>query len=119
MTGVEIFTHHMPGIKAALESCGDPNTVEDVMRKVLAEEAQVWGDERALAITQLYPESATVHFWITTGELEAAIELSREIMSWAKGLGYDRATLTGRRGWERVLADDGWQFQAVMLGKDL
>lgn len=119
MTGYEIFQHHVPGIAAALESCGDLNTVEDVMQAILAKEAQVWGDRRALIITQLFPDDSTVHFWITTGELDATLWWSEAVMSWARGLGYNRATLTGRKGWERVLADSGWRFQAVLLGKDL
>lgn len=110
---VEIFLSHTPGISEALDRAGDPNTVADVVGKVIAQKAQVWGDANALIITQL--EKPYVHFWIATGDMEAVIKLSHEVLTWARGLGYTRATLTGRRGWVRTLRDEGWRERAVLM----
>lgn len=113
MTGIELWTHHEEGIAEALDRCGDPNTVADVAVEVLAGGAQVWGDEHALIITQLV--EGYVHFWIATGELDPVVELSKEILAWARDLGYEKATLTGRRGWVRALQREGWSERAVLM----
>jgi hypothetical protein len=117
MTALEIFLHHLPGIQEALRRCGDPRTHFDVMRAVADKHAQVWGDEDALIITELAGEY--VHFWIATGDLESTKALSEEIIEWASDLGYTKATLTGRKGWSRALANDGWRQQAIIMEKDI
>jgi hypothetical protein len=117
MMATAIFLNHVPGIKEALARCGDPRSIEDVIDAIVSKNAQVWGDERALIITQLSGEY--VHFWIATGEMDATLELSREILKWARGLGYTKASLTGRRGWVRALATEGWRQTAVQMEHDL
>jgi hypothetical protein len=117
VTATEVFLAHVPGIAEALERCGDVRTVEDVVEAIQNRRAQVWGDERGIIITQLTPPY--VHFWIATGEKEFVIERSREIMQWAKALGFTKATLTGRRGWVRALAHDGWTERAVLMERNL
>jgi hypothetical protein len=117
MTATDIFLHHVPGIQEALDRCGETRTIEDVIAEVQSQHAQVWGDERALIITQLVGEY--VHFFIATGEMDAVVELSHEIMQWARDLGYTKATLTGRRGWVKALAHEGWQERAVLMERDL
>jgi hypothetical protein len=117
LTGIELFNMHAPGIQEALDRCGDPRTIEDVAQEILQHSAQVWGDERALIITQLaFPY---LHYWIATGEIKAVVELSHTIRAWAKALGYSKATLTGRRGWVRALAGDGWTERAVLMGREI
>lgn len=108
-----IWRHHAKGIEEALERCGDPATLSEVEAEVLAGRAQVWGDRDALIVTQLIP--GYCHFWIATGELDAVVELSRKIRAWAKAEGYEKATLTGRRGWVRALQNEGWRERAVLM----
>ena len=117
MTPIELWLHHTPGIEEALHRGGDARTVADVAAQILDNEAQVWGDERALIVTELL--HPYVHFWIATGEMDAVMDLSHEIMAWAKGLGYTKASLTGRRGWVRALAGEGWQETAVLMERGL
>jgi hypothetical protein len=117
MTAIEIFNKHVPGIREALRRCGDPRSLADVADQIRSRNAQVWGNEDALVITQLSGEY--LHFWIATGELEATKALSEEIIEWAKGLGYTKATLTGRKGWARALANDGWRQQAILMERNL
>jgi hypothetical protein len=117
MTATEVFLKHAPGIREALRRCGDPRTITDVVKAILSKEAQVWGNEEALVITQL--AGAYVHFWIVTGELEATLDLGDEIIEWARGLGYTKATATGRKGWAKVLANSGWRQQAILMEKNI
>lgn len=117
MTAIEIFSRHAPGIEEALERGGDTRSMPDVMQAILNGEAQIWGDERALIVTELW--RPYVHFWIATGELQHVISLSHRVMKWAKGLGYTKASLTGRRGWLRALAGEGWREQAVLMERGL
>lgn len=112
----EVWRHHEVGIAEALERCGDPHSVADIAMAVVEGRAQVWGDERALIVTQTIPPF--LHFWLATGELGRVLELSREIRTWGRGQGLHRSTLTGRRGWLRALAADGWRERAVLMEVD-
>lgn len=117
MTGIEIFLHHVPGIEKALAITSDGRSVQDVVQAVLDGRAQVWGDERALIVTELL--HPYVHFWIATGDMEPVVTLSHRVLEWAKALGYEKATLTGRKGWVRALADEGWRHTAVLMEREL
>jgi hypothetical protein len=76
----------------------------------------VWPDTNAVLLTQL-PDSGELNIWLAAGEMEQAIELSRDACWWAKQRGIKTAYFTGRKGWARVrsVIEDGW----VRRGPDL
>ena len=114
----EQFQQHAPGVEEALRRCGDPQTIEDVVAEIARGHAQIWGDERALLVTQV--AGTYLHFWIATGELHATIEWSHRAMEWARThYGCTKSTLTGRRGWLRALKSEGWREQAILLERDI
>jgi hypothetical protein len=110
------------GLQNALAYGGDTHTVDDVLAQIEIGEARAWLEEDALIITEIqqYPRSKVIHFWLATGERDAVIVLSRTVLEWARKQGCDRATLAGRKGWLRVLADEGWEPQPLtFMQKDL
>lgn len=112
---------HLAGIDAALEYDGN-HTIGDVLRKILAGEAQLWEEEDAVIVTEIqqYPQARVVHFWLAAGELEAVVRLSQRVMAWAKNeMQCSKATLAGRKGWERALVSEGWEPTVRIMGRDL
>lgn len=112
---------HLAGIEEALAYGGGTHTVEDVIDQLLAGDAQIWEAPGACIITEVLaaPRLKFVHFWLATGEMDALIQLSRRVFEWAEGLGCTQATITGRKGWERALAKEGWGSPLVMLSREL
>lgn len=105
------------GIERALREGGSTHTVEDVLRQIEAGKAQLWVRDNALIVTEIHetPRASILHFWLATGKMEPVLELHREVMEWGRTQGCDRATLTGRRGWLRVLAGLGWRETLALM----
>lgn len=113
--------HHLEGLDQALEYDGN-HTLGDVLRKILAGEAQLWEEDDAVIVTEIqqYPQARTVHFWLAAGDLDAVVKLSQRVMAWAKeDLHCTKATLAGRKGWERALASEGWEPKVRIMGREL
>lgn len=107
---VEQFTAHVPGIKRAMERSFDVDTFEDLGHAIANGHVQVWGDEDALIITQIFNHPTThIHGWIATGKMAAVLELTEDILAWAYANSIHEATLNGRKGWLRVLKQRGWK----------
>jgi hypothetical protein len=109
------------GLQEALDQGGNTHTLADVSRAVEAGEARFWEQGNAAIITEIhqFPRAKVIHFWLATGELEDVIALSERILAWAKQQGFTGATLAGRRGWTRVLANRGWEPRLVEMGRRL
>ena len=113
---------NIKGLEKALEHSEGTHTVGDVVAQILEGEAQLWLDDEAVVVTEVLdtPQKRIVNFWLVTGEKSATVRLHRRILEWAKNeMGCTLATMMGRRGWEQVLASEGWSFNAVVLSKEL
>lgn len=101
----------LPELQEALQHSGGTHTVKDVARMVLNEEAQLWVEGDGLIVTEIeqYPQGPVLNFWLAAGEMNDVLAQLPEIYEWGREVGCEKATMTGRRGWERVLAHDGWE----------
>jgi hypothetical protein len=111
-------------LREALEVGGYPSyTLGDVMRKLGANEAQIFRNDGAVLVTEILTSAVgpVLNIWLTAGELDAAMELSRQAVAAAEQYGCTAATFTGRRGWERIpaVAEDGWTPAATIFSKSL
>lgn len=106
------------GIERALAHANGTHTVGDVLRAILAGDAQLHETQDATIITEIhtYPRKRVVNFWLATGELDAVIALSHDVMKRAKEeWGCSGAVFQGRHGWEKVLTRDGWVRDPMVL----
>lgn len=112
---------HLAGLVEALEYGGGTHTIEDVLRQIEAGKAKLWVRRDALIVTEIHqtPRAKVLHFWLATGSLDEVVALSREVLEWGKQEGCEQATLAGRRGWERVLASEGWAPMLTLMGRVL
>jgi hypothetical protein len=117
-----VLRHHLPRVAEALgKHGGGTHTVSDLLREVAAGEAQLWQNEDAILVTQVVeePRRKVLHFWVAAGDLDACVEMSRRVMEWGRSVGCDYATLTGRKGWLRALADEGWSYEFTVMGRPI
>jgi hypothetical protein len=103
-------------LQRALDLAGT-HSITDVFGRIEAGMAQIWERDHALIVTEIhdYPKCSVLHFWIAAGEKDAVISLSHDVIAWGRTQGCSRATLAGRKGWLRVLADEGWQASRLTL----
>ena len=92
-------------IEDALEYAQHSHTLEDVLRVVLAGDAQFWPEAKAALVTEIidYPQRRTLRFWLAGGDLEALRGLEVAAIEWSKTWGCTASEIVGRRGWVRAL----------------
>lgn len=88
---------------------------------VRAGDAQMWfrGDSAVVTVVRALPNRRECHLWLAAGAMDDLIALTYIIEEWARSVGCDRLTLSGRRGWERVGQAHGWDYHLTLLCKDL
>lgn len=111
----------LPGLAKALEYAGGTHTIEDLLDQIKRGDAQLWTSENACIVTEVqdFPRKRVLHFWLAAGGLHPVIALSRDVLDWSKSIGCASATLTGRRGWEKVLASEGWSPMLYTMGREV
>lgn len=109
------------GLARALEYGGATHTLVDLIDALEAGDARIWVGPGAAIVTQLHdvPTGRVLHFWLAAGELAAVIELQQEAIEWGQTVGCTRATLSGRKGWAKALAGDGWRPELVLMSKEI
>jgi len=108
-----------PHIREALRHCGDTHTLDDVMRMVMARDADLYVGDASAVVTQDLdlPTGRQLHFWLAGGDLDEVIKIVRDVEHAAKARGIRRISIIGRRGWQRKL--DGFTEASVVLTKDI
>lgn len=107
-------------IDAALEYSGKSHTFDDVAAMVADGRAQAWYGPDSIIITEVVvePRHKVLHYFLAGGslaELEAMLPI---VEAWGREHGCTRATLVGRKGWERTfLKRQGWTNGLVVLEK--
>ena len=116
----ELTPELIQGLREALERSGGTHTIQDVVDALRNGEAQVWVKDSAVLVTEVLamPRALVLHFWLAAGELEPVIALSRDVLAWGKEQGCTGATLTGRPGWKRALASEGWSSDLIMMTRE-
>jgi len=111
-----------PYIEAALEYSGGTHTVDDVAREIIAGKLQLWPGRQSAIVTEIevYPRMKVIHFFLAGGDLAELQEMTPKIEAWGKAHGCSRASLAGRRGWERsFLTREGYRPMWHVLAKEI
>lgn len=111
----DIWARCRPWLLAALRpECGtEASLVADLTLGL----AQLWVGEAAALVTQRVdgPDGPCLHVWLAGGDLTEILELKPGVEAWGRAQGCNRVTLSGRKGWRRVLAPHGF----VTVGDEL
>ena len=104
-------------IDGALVYSGGTHTFEDIVAGVDAGTLQFWPGAASAVVTEIIvaPQQKILHFFLAGGSLAELERMLPEIRAWGREQGCTRATLTGRKGWERTfLAREGWKPTLVV-----
>lgn len=118
------ITAYREYISSALSYGHEAHTVDDVCALVAAGDAQFWPGPHSVLITEVVtaPLCKTLHIWLAAGK---DIELSAMlpgVIDWGRTQGCTRASLIGRKGWERAphLVATGWtKSDLIMMHRDI
>lgn len=112
----------LPKMQKALDLSGNSHTIEDVLDAVEAGNARLFFSERAIIIAEIhrFPQGNILHVWLAAGDLADVLSLTEDLYQWGRDEGCEKATLTGRKGWVRVLETDGWALSPMVnMTRDL
>lgn len=106
-----------PWIEAAVDRTGGTHTIEDVERGLAEGKYQFWPGARSAAITAIheYPRAKWLSVFLAGGDLYELVDMVPVWRHFAAFNGCSNLSITGRRGWERVLSKHGWAARAVCL----
>ena len=117
------ITSYRRQIEAALEHAGGTHTFEDVVALVADGKLQFWPGPHSAIITELvdHPRLREVRFFLAGGRADELERMEPVVLAWAKTQGCTRATMLGRRGWQRsFLVRHGWKLpKLAVLEKSL
>ena len=111
-------------IQSALNKGGDTHNFKDVVDGVLQGKMQLWLGANGCAVTEIvvYPNKKVLHVFLAGGDqgqgIEQITDMHDDAMAFGKQQGCDGMTVTGRRGWKKVLQSRGWTEQFTTLLKE-
>jgi len=124
MTLAEELLRCQKWIQAALNKGGDTHDFKDVVDGVLSGNMQLWLGANGCAITEIvvYPNKKVLHVFLAGGDqgqgIEQITDMHDDAIAWGKAQGCNGMTVTGRRGWKKILQPKGWTEQFTTLLKE-
>lgn len=124
----EIWPEVLPFVQAALDEAAGERSATDYLALLCQQQMQLWlvfmgKDLAAVVVTEIvnYPRQRVCNGMLLSGDgmkdwLAPAEEVIR---GWARELGCQAITITGRFGWERVFGKLGYRKQYITLRKSL
>jgi hypothetical protein len=99
-----------PFLEPALSYGGNTHNYIDIVNGVLGGRFHLWPTPNSALITDfhIYPNSKYLHIFLAGGDLEEIKSSHDVVVGFAKSMGCNGLTLTGRPGWIKALADLGF-----------
>jgi len=107
-------------IEAALAHAGGTHGFDDVAAAILDRRMQLWAAPKGCLVTEVadFPRKRVLNVFLGGGEMRQLVGMKDDVEAWARSIGCDATTITGRRGWSRVFARHGWRPAHVTLIKE-
>ena len=112
-----MLDHYRPLIERALARTDGKWTWDALAGEVLSGRAILLPSQSGRSVAVLQP-MRDLHVFTASGDLRELLVMEADTANRARAEGYDRMTLIGRAGWDRVLRDRGWR-QELSLVRDL
>lgn len=108
-------------IEAALEYSGGTHEWSDIVEGIHSLRYQFWPAEKGCAVTEiiLFPRKKIFHVFLAGGEMDQIVDMNDSAAQFAKAQGCDGMSIAGRKGWSRVLKNEGWTESFTTLAKEL
>ena len=107
-------------IERALAKGGNTHSFKDIVDGVLSGHMQLWAGEKGCAVTEIvvYPNKKVLHVFLAGGKLQQIEDMHDDAVKWGKAQGCEGMTLSGRKGWTKILDKKGWQPHQIVLAKE-
>jgi len=125
MTLDQELTRCKEWIQSALNKGGDTHNFKDIVDGVISGHMQLWLGVNGCAVTEIvvYPNKKVLHVFLAGGDqgqgIKQITDMHDDAMAWGKQQGCVGMTVTGRKGWKRVLQSKGWTEQFTTLLKEI
>ena len=108
-----------PLIEKAIEY-QDSYTIDDVEAKIGNGIALLWPGKQTAIVTEfvVFPNKKVLHILCIAGKYEEVEEIYKSIENYAREIGIDKITGSGRKGWLRKVKHLGFK-QEYMISKEL
>ena len=108
-------------IDDALEYSGGTHIFEDVVDGIKSGRMQLWPTEKGCAVTEIvvYPRKKVLHIFLAAGDLDQLLDMIDAAAAWGIQQGCQAMTMSGRRGWLRVLGKQGWANTMTVMERKL
>ena len=108
-------------IEAALEYSGGTHEWSDIVEGIHSLRYQFWPAEKGCAVTEIimFPNKKIFHVFLAGGEMDQIVDMNDSAAQFAKAQGCDGMSIAGRKGWARVLKNEGWAESFTTLAKEL
>tara|TARA_R100000353_G_scaffold168531_1_gene131105 strand:- start:272 stop:655 length:384 start_codon:yes stop_codon:yes gene_type:complete len=108
-----------PWLQDALDAGGNTHTIEDVVDAVRKRIMQFWPAEDACAVTEIlhFPRKKSLHIFLAGGNLDTIVDMRESAEHFAKINGCAMMSVSGRKGWQRVLGKHGYGNTLTVLEK--
>jgi len=108
-------------IEDALKYAKGTHTIDDIWHGIVTGDFQFWPGDRSAVVTeiQIYPQKKVMHIFLAGGEMDELLEMEKSVRAYAKTIGCNSMSISGRRGWVRIFERDGWQEVCTTIAKEL
>ena len=97
-------------------------TIESIFEDLMNGHLMLWPGENSAVVTQIvdYPGKKVLHIFLAGGNLEELQPMYEQIEEYAKSIGCEAVTLTGRPGWARsFLREKDFIVKEVQMYKEI
>jgi len=111
-------------IQSALNKGGNTHEFKDIVDGIISGNMQLWLGANGCAITEIvvYPNKKVLHVFLASGDkglgIEQITDMHDDAIEFGKQQGCVGMTVTGRKGWKKVLQSRGWSEQFTTLLKE-
>lgn len=118
MSVIDDNRHH---IEAALAYSNGTHDFESVRDAIIAGTMQLWPAKNSAAVTEIveYARKTIINVFLAGGDLDEIARNIDAVAAWGKAQGCDSMTMSGRKGWLRVLDKHGFEPVFVVMERVL
>lgn len=108
-------------IEDALEYSNGTHDIADIQEGVESGRFQFWPGKNSAVITEIYvyPKKKVFHIFLAGGRMDELLEMWDSIEIYAKVVGCSSLSVSGRKGWTRVLESRGAKHLCTTVIKEL
>lgn len=108
-------------LDAALAYSNGTHDIDDVWAGIESGRFQFWPGKNSAVVTEIYtyPKKNVFHIFLAGGDLTELLEMWDSIEIYAKVIGCSAVSVSGRKGWVKVLESRGAKHLCTTVVKEL